>query len=178
MWLVTSFTGTPLQLRGLRPPVDFFLYWVVIGLIVGPLFYVIYRLLIWVHRARNAPLGRCLYSLKRMAVAAEPINRRAWPDRLKGYAVGSNPAVNVCVAALLSDGLRVGPFERHGPGNSRLTALGMDQDRWRKWFERVVSGQMSADAEALWPAWQRSSQWPALPEVLHAVAQLADAVGG
>lgn len=74
------------------------------------------------------------------------------PWSLRAY----RPA-SFCVYALLVDGLRVPPFDRHPDGDGRLRAAGMDAPGWRDWL-RAISEQAYApvrqrhdqDPDALW----------------------------
>lgn len=48
------------------------------------------------------------------------------------------PPLSFCVRALVIDGLAVPPFDRHGDGDGRLRALGLDADMWREWLAAVL----------------------------------------
>src|SRR5215831_7984107 len=79
----------------------------------------------------------------------DPIPWDDWPDRLWGFGMTTSGDVNFCVGALLRDGLRVAPFERHPEGDGRLRAAGMTWDHWRRWYERVVSDEVVREAQRL-----------------------------
>ncbi len=48
------------------------------------------------------------------------------------------PPVSFCVHALVLDGLRVPPFDRHADGDGRLRDLGLDAATWRAWVAAVL----------------------------------------
>lgn len=46
--------------------------------------------------------------------------------------------LDFCVRALVLDGLRVPPFDRHGDGDGTLQASGLNVPSWREWVETVI----------------------------------------
>src|SRR5215472_11036218 len=79
----------------------------------------------------------------------DPIPWDNWPDRLWGFGMTTGGHVNFCVGALLRDGLRVAPFERHAEGVGRLRAAGMTWDQWRGWYERVLGDDVLRETRRL-----------------------------
>ena len=49
--------------------------------------------------------------------------------------------VNFCVWALLADGLRVSPFDRHAGGDGALRAAGLTPEGWWTWLHAVLARQ-------------------------------------
>lgn len=92
-----------------------------------------------------------------------------WPDRLWGYVIADQLQVSFCIHALVADGLKVGPWDRHRGGSGRLRAAGLTAELWEHWFESVVQEEVRRDAEVVWPAWERSTVWPPTRDALHAV---------
>ena len=64
--------------------------------------------------------------------------------------------VAFCVRALVQDGLRVPPFDRHADGDGGLRALGLDASVWLEWLTAVLR------------------QWQTLAEVARALAADGD----
>lgn len=83
-----------------------------------------------------------------------------WPARRWGWSEGWHPDVDLCVQALVTDGLRVPPFDRHPAGSGRLVAAGLTVELWQEWLERVIERHVVWRAESAWPAWERSAEWP------------------
>lgn len=48
------------------------------------------------------------------------------------------PPIAFCVRALVLDGLRVPPFDRHPDGDGRLRRLRLDAAMWREWVASVL----------------------------------------
>jgi hypothetical protein len=90
-----------------------------------------------------------------------------WPTNLWGYSVGGDARVNFCVQALLVDGLRSPPFNRHPEGTGRIRQAGLTAELWDAWFRRTVLDGVLREAEGLWPAWKRSAEWPPSRELLN-----------
>jgi hypothetical protein len=82
------------------------------------------------------------------------------------------PPVAFCVRTLVLDGLKVPPFDRHGGGDGRLRAVGLDVAVWRDWLTVILRQRAtladvarrlgSGDLEVL------RAQGRAAGEVLHA----------
>jgi hypothetical protein len=89
-----------------------------------------------------------------------------WPQRLWGYGIGYDPDTSFCLHALVADGLKVPPWDRHQGGDGRLQAVGLTAELWARWFKSVVHARIQNNALVLWPAWQRSTEWPPSREAL------------
>lgn len=80
------------------------------------------------------------------------------------------PPVAFCIHALILDGLRVPPFDRHGDGDARLRALGLDAAMWRAWVavvveQRAIAGELAralGTPEARGPLLERALRRPRL----------------
>jgi hypothetical protein len=91
--------------------------------------------------------------------------------------------VNFCVWALLADGLRVSPFDRHAGGDGALRAAGLTPEGWWTWLHAVLARQeqlraaLAATDRALPREWAMGAHltydvWPGEPAVgarLHAL---------
>lgn len=55
-----------------------------------------------------------------------------------GYDLGKVSEINFCIWILLSDGLKVAPFQYHPDGTSELRQLGLTAEAWNAWFYKVV----------------------------------------
>lgn len=61
------------------------------------------------------------------------------------------PPVAFCVRALVLDGLRVPPFNRHPDGDGRLRDLGLDAETWGEWLGAVLGQHATIDELARTP---------------------------
>ena len=98
---------------------------------------------------------------------ADAIPWAEWPQRRWGYGLGYDPDLSFCVHALVTDGLKVSPWDRHQGGDGRLRASGLTADSWEHWFRSVAHRRIQENAELIWPAWQRSTEWPPSREALY-----------
>lgn len=48
------------------------------------------------------------------------------------------PPVAFCIRALVLDGLRVSPFDRHAEGGAELRKLGLDANLWHHWLNSIL----------------------------------------
>jgi hypothetical protein len=48
------------------------------------------------------------------------------------------PPVAFCIRALVLDGLRVSPFDRHAEGDAELRKLGLDATLWHQWLNSIL----------------------------------------
>jgi hypothetical protein len=57
------------------------------------------------------------------------------------WSEAASPPISFCVHALVQDGLRVPPFDRHPEGDGTLRARGLDAHTWSAWLSAVVAAQ-------------------------------------
>ncbi len=91
------------------------------------------------------------------------------PGSQWGWHITTNPNVDFCVQALLADGLRVAPFDRHPAGDQHLQRAGLTPEQWLTWLASVCNEDARLQAELRWPSWRRSSEWPPSRESLNAI---------
>lgn len=77
------------------------------------------------------------------------------------------PPLAFCVHALVRDGLKVPPFDRHPGGDQGLRERGLDAETWRMWVSEVVGarGQLSVSV--------REHDWLAERAALATLAEAA-----
>jgi hypothetical protein len=79
----------------------------------------------------------------------------------------ASPPISFCVHALVQDGLRVPPFDRHPEGDGTLRARGLDAHTWDSWVSAVVAAQRRLSGRV------RAPDWPADRAGLAALVEAA-----
>ncbi len=69
------------------------------------------------------------------------------------WAEDASPPISFCVHALVQDGLRVPPFDRHPEGDGALRARGLDAETWNAWLSAVVAAQSRLSKRVREPDW-------------------------
>jgi hypothetical protein len=55
------------------------------------------------------------------------------------FSLDAGGQIGFCLWALQRDGLKVAPYDCHPEGDGSLRALGMTEESWRAWHERVLA---------------------------------------
>ena len=99
-------------------------------------------------------------------------------------AIDTDGQIGFCLWALQLDGLRIAPYDLHPDGDGSLRALGMTEEAWRTWHDRVLSLAEAASAvihTGEWPPAEREllltaglpyRSWPGEPAVAAWLAEL------
>ena len=91
--------------------------------------------------------------------------------------------IGFCLWVLQLDGLRVAPYDRHPDSDGALRALGMTEESWRAWHDRVLSLAEAASAIIRAREWSPAARelaltaglpyrsWPGEPAVAARLAE-------
>jgi hypothetical protein len=78
---------------------------------------------------------------------------RAGPSDGWFWAEDASPQISFCVHALVQDGLRIPPFDRHPEGDGTLRAPGLGSQTWNAWLSAVVAAQHRLSGRVRAPDW-------------------------
>jgi hypothetical protein len=78
---------------------------------------------------------------------------RAGPSDGWFWSEDASPPIAFCVHALVQDGLRVRPFDRHPEGDGTLRARELDAHTWNAWLSAVVAAQSRLSGRVGAPDW-------------------------
>lgn len=90
--------------------------------------------------------------------------------------INAEAPVNFAVTALLSDGLRVGPFSVHPPGDRVLRQAGLTSEIWLDWVLALTNLQRDVEKRDLQPT--STAEWELLESDLRPLFEPAMACPG